>query len=51
MKVTAYDGTTTSGTQPRQNITTMGKIDTSDLIMMIRWVMTILDHLNVNGPV
>ena len=35
-KLTAYDGTTTSGTQPRNNMTTMGKVGTSDLMMIIR---------------
>ena len=29
MKPTAYDDTTTSGTQPQKNMTTMGKVDTS----------------------
>ena len=29
MKPTTYDGTTTSGTQPWQNMTTMGNVDTS----------------------
>ena len=39
MKCTTYYGTTTSGTQPRKNMTTMGKINISDLVMMLRWVM------------
>ena len=43
--MTAYHGTTTSGTQPRKNMTTMGKIDTSDLMMMIRWVMNISSRM------
>ena len=30
-----------SGTQPRQNMTTMGKVDTSDLIMIITWAIDI----------
>ena len=37
-KPTAYNGTTTWGTQPRKHMTTMGDIDTSDLTMSIRWV-------------
>ena len=41
MKPTAYYGTTTSGTQPWKNMTTMEKSDTSDLIMIIRWVTNI----------
>ena len=40
MKPTAYDGTTTPGTQPRKNMTTMGKIDTS-VLMIIRWVLNV----------
>ena len=35
---TEYDVTNTSGTQPRKNIITIGKGDTSDLIMIITWV-------------
>ena len=34
-KLTAYDGTTTSGTQ-RQKMTTMGKVDTCNFMMKIR---------------
>ena len=41
VKLTAYDGTTTSGTQPPKNMTTMGKVDTSDLTMIMRWVINI----------
>ena len=36
---TAYDDKTTLGTQPRKNMTTMEKVDTSDLMMIVRWVM------------
>ena len=32
----AYYGATTTGTQPRRNETTMGNVDISDLMMMIR---------------
>ena len=39
--MTEYDCTTISDTQPRKNMTTMGKVDTSDLMMIIRWVMNI----------
>ena len=41
MKPTVNDGTTTSGTQPQKNMTTMGKIDTSDLMMIIRWIINV----------
>ena len=40
-KPTAYDGTTTPVTQPREYMTTMGKVDTLYLMMIIRWVMNI----------
>ena len=40
MKLPAYGGTTTSGTQSWKNMTTMAKVDTSDL-MITRWVMNI----------
>ena len=41
IKPTAHDGTATSGTKPRKNMTTMGKVDISDLMMMmiIKWVI------------
>ena len=39
--LTAYDGTTTSGTQPRRNMSIMGKVDTSDLMMIIRWFINL----------
>ena len=32
MEPAAYDGTTTSGTQPWKNITTMGKVDDDNKI-------------------
>ena len=44
-KLKAYDGTTTSETQPRKNITTTGKVDTSDMML---WIP--LDYLILNGP-
>ena len=34
-QVTEYDITNISGTQPRKNMITMGKVDTSDLMMII----------------
>ena len=34
-QVTEYDVTNISDTQPRKSIATMGKVDTSDLVMMI----------------
>ena len=34
-QVTEYDVTNLSGTQPRKNMITMGKVDTSDLMMII----------------
>ena len=40
MKPTAYDGTTTPGTQPRKKMT-MGQVDTSDLMMIKRRVTNI----------
>ena len=48
-QLTAYDGTTTSGIQPWKNVTTMGKVYTSDLIMIIQWVTTISFHRSLNG--
>ena len=33
--VTEYDVTNISGTQPEKNIITMGKVDTSDFMMII----------------
>ena len=41
MKPTAYDCTTSPGTQPWKNKTRMGKVDTSDLIMIKQLAMTI----------
>ena len=40
MKPTEYNGTTTSCTQPRKNMTTMGRVYISDLIM-IRWIIDV----------
>ena len=37
--MTEYDSTTISDTQPRKNMTTMGKVDISDFMVIIRWVM------------
>ena len=39
--MTEFDNTAISDTQPRKNIKTMGKVDTSELMMIIRWVMNI----------
>ena len=41
MKLTAYDGTTTSDTQPKKIMTIMGEVDTSDLMMIMMWVINI----------
>ena len=38
--VTEYNVTSISGTQPRKNMV-MGKVDTSDLMMIITWAMDI----------
>ena len=35
---TEYDNTATSNKQPRKSTTTMGKVDTSDLIMIMVWI-------------
>ena len=47
-----------SGTQPRKNMTTMGKVDTSDSMMIITRAMDILsitltamDQLNIYNPI
>ena len=37
--MTEHDVTNISGTQPRKNMITMGKVDTSDLMMIITWAM------------
>ena len=39
--MTEYDVTNISGTQPRKNMITMGKVDTSDLMMIITWAIDI----------
>ena len=39
--VTKYFVTNISGTQPRKYMITMGKVDTSDLMMIITWAMDI----------
>ena len=44
-KLPACDGTTTPRTQPRKNVTTMGKVDTSDLMMVTPWVKNIIEYL------
>ena len=49
--MTEYDSTTISDTQPRKNMTTMGKVDTSDLMMIIRWVMDIQCKILMNKAV
>ena len=38
-KVTEYDVKNISDTQPRKNMITMGKVDTSDLMMIITWAV------------
>ena len=37
--MTEHDVKNISGTQPRKNMITMGKVDTSDLMMIITWAM------------
>ena len=39
--VTEYDVSNISDTQPRENMITMGKVDTSDLMMIITWAINI----------
>ena len=39
--MTEYDVTNITGTQPRENMITMGKVDTSDLMMIIIWAIDI----------
>ena len=39
--VTEYDVTNTSDTRPRKHMMTMGKVDTSDLMMIITWAINI----------
>ena len=39
--VTEYDVTNISDTRPRKNMITMGKVDTSDLMMIITWAINI----------
>ena len=41
MKSTEYDGTATWATQPQKDMSTLGKINTSDLIMVKELVMYI----------
>ena len=58
-QVTEYDVTNISGTQPRKNMTTMGKVDTSDLMMIITWAIDIsfqsprteMGQLNTYNPI
>ena len=38
-QVTEYDATIISGTQPRKKMITKGKVDISDLMMIIIWAM------------
>ena len=40
--MTEYASTTISDTQARKNMTTMGKVVASDLMMIIRWVIDIV---------
>ena len=58
-QVTEYDLTNISGTQPRKNMITMGKGDTSDLMMIITWAIdvsfqsprTAMGQLNTYNPI
>ena len=38
------DGTATQGTQPRDHMTTMGKVDTSDMIMItsVTYILSVI---------
>ena len=45
MKPTTYVGTAPSDTQQRKNMTTMGKVDTSDCMMAIRWIIDISSEI------
>ena len=57
--VTEYDVTIISGTQPRKNMITMGKVDTSELMMIITWAIdtsfqspnTQMGKLNTYDPI
>ena len=41
-----------SGTQPRKNMKTMGKVDTSDLMMILTWAIDVsFQSPYLNGPV
>ena len=40
MKPIVYDGTTTLGTQTTENMTTVGKVNTSDLMAIKIYVKT-----------
>ena len=44
-QLTRYDGTATSVSEPRKNMATIGKVDTSDLMMIIRWFTNIYSEL------
>ena len=56
--VTEYTVTNISDTRPQTNMITMGKIDTSDLMMIITWAVkyilsiawTEMDQLNTYNP-
>ena len=45
--VTEYDVTNISGTQPRKNMITIGKVDTFELMMIVIWAMGI----SIQSPV
>ena len=57
--VTEYDVTNISGTQPRQTMIRIGKVDTSDLMMIIIWATDIsfsityteMGQLNTYNPI
>ena len=46
-----YDGTTNTDTQPQKNLTTMGKVDTSDLVLVRRWVTNMFSRSPQLGSV
>ena len=47
--VTEYDVTNISGTQPWKDMTTMGKVDTFDLMMIITWAKIVISRANSWG--
>ena len=46
-QVIGYDVTNSSGTQPRKNLVTMRKVDTSNLMMIMTWVLYICIYIYI----